>query len=207
MEVERVEAPDGLSAHDEAPELRVATEDADWALAEGRAKLLRASGKVLARIVEPDEPVRLVSTAFASRGGAWLRSAARRAGERLTLVATDRRLLLIHVNAKGHPSLYAHQIPYASIRRAELGPFGLFVGIETGDGVIKLRGLRRKTQYRLADILDRNPNATEGWQALCPACLQPQPSTKEPCTLCGAESKSGRTAALRSLVLHGLGDL
>lgn len=207
MEFERVPAPKGLSPPGSASELRVALEDAEWALAEGREKLLRAAAAVLARLLEPEERVRLVSKAFASRGLAWMRNSLRRAGDRLTLVATDRRILLIHVNAKGRPSLYANQIPYTAIRRAHVRLFGVATAIETGEDVINLRGLRGRLQERLVDILDRDPNTKEGLQPLCPSCLDAQPSTSDPCTSCGAECRSAKTAALRSFMFPGLGDI
>lgn len=139
MELERVAAPDGLSPHGSPSELRVAPEDADWALAEGREALLRAAATVLTNVLGPDERVRLVSKAFASKGWAWMRNSWRRAGDRLTLVATDHRILLIHVDGKSRPSLYANQILYTAIRRAHVRLFGVSIAIETGDGVIVRR--------------------------------------------------------------------
>jgi hypothetical protein len=207
MEFERVPAPEGLSPQASSSELRVAPEDADWALAEGREALLRAAAMVLTKALAPDERVRLVSKAFASKGWPWARNSLRRAGDRLTLVATDRRILLVHVNGKGRPSLYANQIPYTAIRRADVRLFGTSTAIETGDGVITLRGMRRKLQDRLVDILDRDPNTKESLQPLCPSCLDAQRSTSDPCTSCGAQCKSARTAALRSFVFPGLGDI
>ncbi len=193
--------------HGGPSELRVSADDADWALAEGREALLRAAASVLTQVLGPDERVRLVSKVFASKGWAWMRNSWRRSGDRLTLVATDRRLLLIHVDGKGRPSLYANQIPYTAIRRLEAGLFGLSVAVETGDGTLKLKGMRRKTHDRLVDIVERNPNASSGVQPLCPTCLGPQASTSGPCTDCGAGCKSARTAALKSLIFPGLGDI
>ena len=125
----------------------------------------------------------------------------------MTLIATDRRLLLVHVDAKGHPMLYANQIPYTAIRRVEPGAFGISVAVETGSQTLKLRGLQRKVQDWLAEIVDRNPNAQEGLEPLCPSCLQAQRSTSGECTRCGAGFKSARTAAIRSSIFPGLGDI
>lgn len=119
------------------------------------------------------------------------------------LVLTDRRLLLFHLSGD-EPESYVNQIPRASIKKVS----GLFsLHIKLARGAVSVSGVVGADKKSLKQLVSKNPQARGGKEFLCSSCFEVHRAHTESCGHCGAEFKSPRTAALRSLLLPGLGDL
>ena len=187
-----------------------------------RIKSIKALLPTLRRALDPKEKVRFVSASgymyylWEQFLGAGVWAAFVNA---TTVVLTDRRLLAFNVEHRSRaPKDIKNAIPFSGI---------LSVRRFAGTLTLRLRDRRKlrvtglpfadagELRARLARELE-NP----AWQAagasiggkslqyLCPACCRPVEGTDaERCASCRVEFRSGRTAALRSLLLPGLGDI
>lgn len=207
MELKEVDLPLDPSTRNQPSGIRVASEDAEWVLSDGRKKLLDKAATVLLHALEPGEKVRLVAQASIYRGWAFFVVTWRRPHDDITLVVTDRRFLLIRVDEQSRPRLYANQIRFDRVRRLRNKGLGLRLGVETGGEVVQIGKLSKAARARIESIVETQPGAVGGSEPLCPACLRPQTSTSEPCTHCGNECKTSKTAVMRSWLLPGLGEL
>jgi hypothetical protein len=171
-----------------------------------RAELLAKAAPVLKAALAPDERVQYVATGVVSLW--WEQMMAGWASvliNRTTLVLTTQRLLLIHTNSRGRPESYVNQVRLDGIRRVKRGWLGGVLKLTLGRGSRTLTGIPRSDAKQLATMLAGRPTASGGVTALCPACFEPAAEHRA-CARCRTSVKSPRTAALRSLLLPGLGD-
>ena len=170
-----------------------------------RAEMLRKAEPVLQRVLNPMEVVR-----FATNGVRqltwWLLTAGSMNpfANRTTLVLTDRRVLLIHTDSKQRPRLFANQLPLDRIR-ATSGR-NSYIFIRTGREQLMFHGVKRSEARQLKGLLESTSTKKGGWQNLCPRCFAATDDAPLSCAKCGEEFKSPKKAALRSLILPGLGD-
>lgn len=171
-----------------------------------RAELLARAAPVLKAALAPDERVQYVAAGVVSLWweqvmAGWVSMLI----NRTTLVLTTQRLLLIHTNSRGRPESYVNQIRLDGIRSVKRGWLGGALKLTLGRGSRTLTGIRRSDSTQLATMLTGRSTAAGGVMALCPACCAPVAGHRA-CPRCRTSVKSPRTAALRSLVLPGLGD-
>jgi hypothetical protein len=119
------------------------------------------------------------------------------------IVLTDRRILLMRADGSGRPRRYLNHIPLEAI--AQIKGF-------LGRGTIAMKSRSRHYNMGTADraqlkklVVDRNENAAGGEELLCPACFEANSSFVAHCPSCQVRFKSPKAAALRSLLLPGLG--
>ena len=171
-----------------------------------RAELLAKAAPVLRAALVRDERVQYVAAGVVSLWWEHLMAGwASMLINRTTLVLTTQRLLLIHTNSRGRPESYVNQILLDGIRSVKRGGLGGALKLTLGRGRWTLTGLRRSDSAQLVTMLAGRPTAASGVTALCPACFEPAAGHRA-CARCRTSVKSPRTAALRSLVLPGLGD-
>ena len=171
-----------------------------------RAELLAKAAPVLKAALAPDERVQYVAAGVVSLW--WEQMMAGWVSiliNRTTLVLTTQRLLLIHTNSRGRPESYVNQIRLDGIRSAKRGWLGGALKLALGRGSRTLTGMVRSDARQLATMLTGRPTASGGVTALCPACFEPA-AEHGACARCRTSVKSPRAAALRSLLLPGLGD-
>ena len=171
-----------------------------------RAELLAKAAPVLKAALAPDERVQYVAAGIVSLWweqlmAGWVALLV----NRTTLVLTTQRLLLIHTTSRGRPESYVNQIRLDGIRKVPRGWLGGALKLTLGRGSLTLTGMRRSDAKQLATVLAGRPTAAGGVTALCPACFVPA-AGHDACARCRTSVKSPRTAALRSLLLPGLGD-
>lgn len=170
-----------------------------------RAEMLRKAEPVLQRVLNPMEVVR-----FATNGvrqlSFWLLTAGSMNpfANRTTLVLTDRRVLLIHTDSKQRPRLFANQLPIDRIRSTS--GRNSYIFIRTGREQLMFHGVKRTEARQLGALLESTSTKKGGWQNLCPRCFQATEDAPLSCDECGEVFKSPKKAALRSLLLPGLGD-
>lgn len=170
-----------------------------------RAEMLRMAEPVLQRALNPLEVVR-----FATNGVRqltwWLLTAGSMNpfANRTTLVLTDRRVLLIHTDSKQRPRLFANQLPLERIR-ATSGR-NSYIFIRSGREQLMFHGVKRSEARQLKGLLESTATKKGGWQNLCPRCFTATDDAPPSCAKCGEVFKSPKKAALRSLLLPGLGD-
>lgn len=180
-----------------------------------RQALLEGLAPTLALALEPGEVIRYVTQGH--RHAHWeyfFAGWAAYVHNRVALVVTDRRLLMIHLRGKraGH---IKNQIAFLAIR----GVGRTFLGgwrIRLGDGTaVSFLSLPRAARKQLAALLPGSPGAPlpgPAIEALCPACLKPVPG-KVGATLtcpqpaCRIPFRDPARAARMSALVPGLGDL
>lgn len=171
-----------------------------------RAELLAKAASVVKAALTAGERVRYVASGIVSL---WWELAL--AGwvslliNRTTIVLTDQRLLLIHVDRRGAPESYANEVKLTAIRRVKRGWLGSSLRLELGQRSRSFTSMRRQDTEHLRRVLPARREAVGGLAWLCPACFQAAVAHGR-CARCRTPVKSPGTAALRSLVLPGLGD-
>lgn len=186
-----------------------------WAarrLSKKKQKLLtRVDGKVR-RILEPGERVRYVT--FGSGVSFWesyfLGWAMYYLNSRAILL-TDRRMILLQIDARRRPRELVSQIRYGAIRkigRTLLGNTRMTLGDGKRHVLAYVPRRDRKFLRRLTDWIEGSlQKETTGWQDLCPHCYKPVAGRPRMCSACRGGIKSARKAGLLSLLFPGLGDL
>lgn len=185
-------------------------------LAKRKLKLLKLIDPELQNILEPDETVffvsngTLVNTAeqlFIGWAAYYYNATA--------FVFTTKRVLLIHIKDLKTRGVFLRSIDYADIRRVKGSLFsGFKIQLRNGSTLTfsRVPGADRKELVEfLNQVLDttapKDPQAI-GMRNLCPNCLTDYGEALVPgCHCCGQEFKTGRKAAIRSLILPGLGDI
>lgn len=122
---------------------------------------------------------------------------------RTALVVTTERLLFVHLHGK-EPGSYANQVPRAAVKKVSTGLFSTVLKLATGK--VTLSGVPGPDKKALKALIVPNGQGKGGLEHLCPCCFAVHPKHVESCMPCGTHFKSPRTAALRSLLLPGLGD-
>lgn len=132
------------------------------------------------------------------------------------ILCTDRRVLFININSRvNRPTHYLFQMPYAALKKVKTGlVFGSF-------SLYPHKGKRRVFNYikryaakELKQFIDEKIAAqpaaapqTAHYEDICPSCFTPITKGLTGCPHCQAGFKTPAKAALRSLVLPGLGDM
>ncbi|MDA8141638.1 MAG: zinc-ribbon domain-containing protein [Desulfobacteraceae bacterium] len=182
-----------------------------------KMKLLDAVKPVLDQLLDTDERVACVAPATAYYpweivlGNGLLTMLY----NRYVLVATDKRLVAINTNARLRKAAhYFFQFSYASIKKISKGLFGTSLTISRKQGKRRVftsikRSLAMEMKEWISPRIDaRQTTPSEANQCvdLCPACYVPLGPGLSSCSVCQASFKSPQRAALRSLLLPGLGD-
>ena len=135
---------------------------------------------------------------------------------RYVLVATDRRLLAVNTNYRlTKPAHYLFQFPYGDIKKASSGLFGTGLILNRKQGKRRIftglkRSLAKEMKLWISERIGSDQTASQSEQLqdnLCPACFVPLPAKLATCPQCRASFKTPKSAALRSLLLPGLGDI
>lgn len=170
-----------------------------------RAEMLRKAEPVLRRALEPLEIVRFVTNGARQIARGLLTVGSMNPfTNRATFILTNKRILLLHTDARYRPKLFASQLPLDRIeattnRRS-------YVFIQTGREQLMFHGMKRGEARYLRRLLESSSTPGGGWQNLCPRCFTPHDGAPPCCSRCGEAFKDPRTAALRSLLFPGLGD-
>jgi hypothetical protein len=186
-----------------------------------RAKLLASVADVLRKALAPGETIR-----YAARGVRYSvfehvfgGAAVTQFHNMTALVLTDRRLLLVQVNARGRPADIKNEVPLAAIRGAGRGWLGLF-RLRLADGSkLSFSSIRGADKQRLEALLPAAGAAPAAAATperslvpLCPACLRPVPGEVGTTPVCPQQDcripfRDPRKAARLSTIVPGLGDL
>lgn len=171
-----------------------------------RAELLAKAAPVLKAALAPDERVQYVTTGIVNLWweqlmAGWVSLLI----NRTTLVLTTQRILLIHTTSRGRPESYANEVRLDAIRSAKRGWMSGYLKLVLGRGSRSLTYIRRSDSKQLVTMVTGRPSATGGVSGLCPACFEPA-EEHHACRRCRTPVKSPLKAALRSLLLPGLGD-
>lgn len=178
-------------------------------------KLLKRVDGAIREVVHPDEMVVFLTDA---RGESfWERWAL---GWRRGVVLSDRRLLLLQLDARRRPRLLHRQLPFGAVTRIEEGRWGrLEIGTRAGD-VAELRGLGREDRAVVAEIVQggrdtalRGESETRpgiaperGVENLCPYCHRAVDGRPRSCPHCLRKYRWGWFVALLSFFVPGLGN-
>ena len=182
-----------------------------------RLSLLKKAATVLRSALEPEEKVIYLAQGmvnnFVEQYFAGWTSIYR---NQTLVVATDRRFILIHCNRGGRPCDFANEVPYAAVTK--LGPGGALYSFTVSwkKGNIAIAGMGKRDGKRFRDYRQEAltwhaqssvERSHEQRNYLCPSCYTPISHIVEACPRCRVYFKSPKIAALRSLLLPGLGDL
>jgi predicted Zn finger-like uncharacterized protein len=135
---------------------------------------------------------------------------------RYALVATNKRLVMINTNHRMTQARhYLFQMAYAHIKKVSRGLFRTSLTLTPKSG--KRRTFTSMKKAFAGDLLKLIEPRLDPLKAIaaagdlqsniCPACYSPLGDKLAQCTECRATFKSPINAALRSLILPGLGDL
>jgi len=181
-------------------------------------KLLGAVQAPLEALLEQDEQVLHVAAATAYYpvelffGNGWLTTLY----NRYVVVGTNRRLVAVNTNYKmTKPTHYLFQFPYHTIKKTSRGLFGTSLVLTRKKGKRRIFiGLKRILSAEMKRLISANIDPSPGLDAnalppenLCPACYNALPDKISSCPKCRTQFKNSRKAALRSLLLPGLGDI
>ena len=125
---------------------------------------------------------------------------------RCALVATDRRVLIFHTDGNFKPKSFVNQINYTAIKKVKKGFFGNFLEIASPKMKRGFTGLPRTDVSALKEIIPVTATPKGSFEFVCPACFVPSQTLSQVCSHCQTPFKSPNVAAVRSLVLPGLGD-
>ncbi|MEJ2038044.1 MAG: zinc-ribbon domain-containing protein [Desulfosarcinaceae bacterium] len=183
-----------------------------------KLKLLDAVRNTLDKLLEEDEQVVHVAAATAYYpielifGNGWLTMLY----NRYIIVATNHRLVALNSNYKmNKPTHYLFQFPYGTIKKVSRGIFGTSLTLTRKKGKRRtFTAVKRALAGEMKTFISANIDPAQGLEGktvplenLCPACYSPLPGKLSSCPDCRALFKSPRKAALRSLLLPGLGDI
>lgn len=169
-----------------------------------RLKLIEQHKDLLAKITNENEEIRTISPGIVNISwetffmGVWAQFI-----NRTLLVLTNDRLLLVHLNGKKAES-FVNQVSLQAIKKFSSGLFS--AKIQLGKGSISISGMPGAEKKQFAKLIKKNVSARGGVQHLCAKCFGLHAKHVLRCSHCQAEFKLPKTAALRSLILPGLGD-
>jgi DNA-directed RNA polymerase subunit RPC12/RpoP len=135
---------------------------------------------------------------------------------RYALVATNRRLVMINTNTRmTRTSHLLFQMTYDEIKKVSRGLFRTSLVLTPKNGNRRtFTSMKRAFTKELHDFIKSrmDPLKTMAAEAeskphLCPACFSPLTAKLVQCPSCQTGFKTTTAAALRSLILPGLGDL
>jgi hypothetical protein len=183
-----------------------------------KLRLLEAVQETLDQLLDRDEQVMHIAGATAYYpaelifGNGWMTLLY----NRYILVGTNKRLVAVNTNYKmKKPTHYLFQFPYNEIKKTTRGLFGTSLVLTRKKNKRRTftnisRALASELKAFIDSKIDPDDNlATEAQPQdnLCPSCFTPLAGQLSSCPKCHALFKSPRKAALRSLLLPGLGDI
>ncbi len=133
----------------------------------------------------------------------------------MAFVFTSERILLVHLKSRKQRGIYLGAIDYVDIRQAKSGLLcGFKLKFTNGKSLYFTRMPRadRKqlTSYMsnvLGDTLPPKSKTSPGMKHLCPTCYSEHLKVVPECPSCETQFKTPGKAALRSLIMPGLGDI
>lgn len=149
-------------------------------------------------------------------GGIWVRYM------NITLIVlTNQRLLFINTDSKGVPkNMLYHQGSFQYITKIKSGAFGYFQLNFSNSGWRNYREIPGRDRKRLKEMIEQKLAALAGQPAqmpmavgmdglenLCTTCFSPVPRGRYVCDNCRTEFCMPKQAAIRSLIMPGLGDI
>ena len=131
------------------------------------------------------------------------------------ILCTDTRVIFINVNPKVTKAThYLFQLPYDQLKNVKKGGiFGRLIFNKKKGKRRLFNGVKRYLMKEVAEFISgriaENPATQSGalLEDLCPSCWTPLPKGLGNCSACKAVFKSPKKAAIRSLLLPGLGDI
>lgn len=133
----------------------------------------------------------------------------------MAFVFTSERILLIHLRSRKKRGIYLGSIDYVNIRQTKSSLFGGFKLKFTNGKSLYFTRMPRADRKRvssymksvLGESLPPKSKSSPGMKHLCPSCYNELNEVVPKCPSCETEFKSPRKAAVRSLIMPGLGDL
>ncbi|MGF1451217.1 MAG: hypothetical protein ACFB21_03965 [Opitutales bacterium] len=133
---------------------------------------------------------------------------------RSAFVFTDQRVLILHLLAERKLGHFVGEIHYDDIARLKPTFFGgLLLKFRTKKQIVFAHVPARDRKFIkefLLPMIEGNEALGQGGQEirhLCPACYSPcADATASACSACGCKFKTPKAAAMRSLILPGMGD-
>lgn len=183
-----------------------------------KLKLLGAVQAPLEALLGQEEQVLHVAAATAYYpaelffGNGWLTTLY----NRYVVVGTNRRLVAVNTNYRmTKPTHYLFQFPYHTIKKISRGLFGTSLALTRKKGKRRtFISLKRTLSAEMKKFISTNIDPSLSLDAksfppenLCPACYNAVPGKISSCPKCRTQFKNPRKAALRSLLLPGLGDI
>jgi len=171
-----------------------------------RVDWIRRAAPLLERILEPGERIRHLTLGNVSYPlelvmmGAWAQMI-----NRTLIVFTSSRVLMIHSDGRGQPRSFVNEIPLQAIKKMKGGFLGS-LQIAAGKGTRNFAGIPKDSRKVIDGFVHPNPGATGSFRHLCSSCFAAHDQHLDRCSRCNSTFKSPKTAALRSLILPGLGD-
>jgi hypothetical protein len=185
---------------------------------EARVKLLQSLAPLLAKALEPAETIRYAACGTRYSAAELFLSGhlAARSANRTALVLTDRRLLLLQVDAGGRPKDLKNQLRLERVRRASASWLGSLTLQTVSREKLVFNSVPRADRNALISLLPGFPTAPRvggtSVEHLCPACLRVVPGpvgSAERCPepACRIPFRSPRRAAWLSALVPGVGDI
>ncbi|MEN8142770.1 MAG: hypothetical protein ABFQ82_04130, partial [Thermodesulfobacteriota bacterium] len=131
------------------------------------------------------------------------------------IVCTETRVVFINVNPRvTNYTHYLFQLPYNEIKNVKKGMlFGRLIFNKKQGKRRLFNGVKRNLMKEVAEFVSGKAAAAPAGRTggllenLCPTCFTPLKNGLAGCSACSAVFKSPKKAALRSLLLPGLGDI
>lgn len=182
-----------------------------------RLALLKKAAPFLRSAVEPEEKVLYVTQGMVNNFleqyfAGWTVMYR----NQTLVVTTDRRFILLHCNRRGCPCDFANEVPYLGITKLTPGGMLSSFVIAWKKGNVALANISKQDGKRMqsywTEALAWHVHSTversvDQRNYLCPSCYVPIAGHIDACPRCRVYFKSPKIAALRSLLLPGLGDL
>ena len=182
-----------------------------------KVKILKAVSEKVVKLLDDDEKVLRVA-----KGAAYYPSELFFGNGYLTMlynqyaiICTGTRLVFVNVNPKVTSAThYLFQLPYNKIKNVKKGMIFGRLTFNKKQGKRRLfNGVKRSLMKEIAEFVSGKVAAAPAGQTgelledLCPTCFTPLKKGLASCSSCRAVFKSAQKAALRSLLLPGLGDI
>ncbi len=131
------------------------------------------------------------------------------------ILCTESRLVFININTRvTKPTHYLFQLPYNQIKNVKKGLiFGRLIfnkkqGKRRLFNSVKRYMMKEVAEFVSGKLTEAPESQTSNLlENICPSCFKALPKGLAACSACAAAFKSPQKAALRSLVLPGLGDI
>lgn len=137
---------------------------------------------------------------------------------RMVMLFTEHRVILVCVDKKGRVKHQAWQIPYSRMKRYKPGTHLGSIKFKLDDGrTYKFAQMAKRDRKYLRDYMQTSLSQPREERSqfpchtardpLCPACYSPMPPKTAVCPDCGDRMIDPKVPALMSLIVPGTGDL